>query len=343
MRKKKVFLWSAAIAAWIVLILPMGKTNNAAVSITCSPKIVQGTAAAGITLQDDLGAGRLTVLIDGREAFVYRYSDWWDLPHYWPFRSPSGKNMLVQKTEPYPHHRCFWFADTVRFEGGRPVSTYNALYTGQVIGTGAFGPPFNDRVDHIQFNRLETEGSRAIVEADLRWKMDGDRSILEEKRRVLIHDLGREEYLLDIIFILTASYGDVEFVSDDVHYAWPYLRMNTLFSGENGGAITSSSGKIGQEETNMLPAMWLDYSNTLDSVTEGIAVFQWPDGEEHRWLTREYGCFGPRRPDGQSGHPFVLKKGESLSQRVGILVHRGDVKTGKVSERYNDYIQNRWQ
>ena len=343
MRKQKAALWLAAVAAWTVLILPMGKTNNAAVSITSSPKIVQGTAADGITLKEDKGAGRLTVLIDGREAFVYRYSDWWDLPHYWPFRSPSGKNMLVQKTEPYPHHRSFWFADTIRFEGGRPVSTYNSLYTGQEIGAGAYGPPFNDWVNHIRFTRLEAEGPRAIVEADLRWKMDGDRSILDEKRRVLIHVLGRNEYLLDMTFILTAAYGDVEFVSDDVHYAWPYLRMNTMFSGENGGIITSSSGKTGQEATNMQPAEWMDYTNTLDGETEGIAIFQWPDGEEHRWLTREYGCFGPRRPDQLSGKSFVLKKGESISQRIAILVHRGDVKTGKIEERYKDYTIGRWR
>jgi hypothetical protein len=296
-----------------------------------------------IELREDKEAGRLTVLFDGREAFVYQYSDWWDLPHFWPLRGPSGKNMLVQKTEPYPHHRCFWFADTVRFEGGRPVSTYNALYTGQVIGSGDHGPPFRDRVDHFGFARVEAEGARAVVEEDLRWRMDGKKSILKEKRVVHIHALGGGDYLMDMFFSLTAAYGEVEFISDDVHYAWPYLRLNTEFSGENGGVITSSEGKTGQEATNMQPAEWMDYSNTRDGVTEGIAVFQWPDGEEHRWLTREYGCFGPRRPDRLSGKPFGLKKGESISQRVGILVHRGDVKTGKIAERYRDYTGGRWR
>ena len=31
---------------------------------------------------------------------------------------------------------------------------------------------------------------------------------------------------------------------------------------------------------------------------------------------------------------YVLKKGESLKRRVGILVHCGDVKAGQVARRY---------
>ena len=310
---------------------------------TTFPSFVKRSEPPAVQLVDNKEEARLAFLIDGREALVYQYSDWWDLPHFWPLRSPSGKNMIVRKTEPYPHHRGFWFADTVRFEGGRPVSTYNALYSGQVIGEGDYGPPYKDRVDHVEFTKMEASGSRGVVESDLSWIMDGKIPILKEKRAITIHALGNGEYLLDMLFILTAAYGDVEFVSDDVHYAWPYLRMNSQFSGENGGIIASSTGNKGQDETNMKPALWLDYSNTIDGTAEGVTVFQHPDGEEHRWLTREYGCFGPRRPDRLSGKTFVLKKDESIRQQVGIFVHRGDVQSGRISQRYNDYIDGRWR
>ena len=63
---------------------------------------------------------------------------------------------------------------------------------------------------------------------------------------------------------LTAAYGDVAFVSDDVHYAWPFLRLDPVWNGEHGGKITSDSGATGQEATNMKPALWIDYSNTVD-------------------------------------------------------------------------------
>jgi len=293
-----------------------------------------------IKLERDDSSGRLAILIDGRTALVYQYAENLDLPHYWPMNSPSGKNMLVQKTEPYPHHRSFWFADTIRLNKGREVSTYNALYSGQKKGDTGYEPPFKDRVSHLEFTRCEVKGGRAVVEATLVWEMDKNIPLLDEDRQLVVNALGRGEYFLELILTLTAAHGDVEFVSDAVHYAWPYLRLQTRFSGENGGTIVSDNGAIGQEATNEKVALWMDYFNTVEGVTEGVAIFQMPDGLEHRWLTREYGCFGPRRPDKISGNSFILKKGESITQRVGILVHRGDVKTGLVAERYRHYIKS---
>jgi hypothetical protein len=283
-----------------------------------------------VTLARDDAAGRLAVLIGGREALVFQYGPDLDLVHYWPMRSPGGRNMLVQKTE-------------VRPEGGeRDVSFYNGLYSGVQDASGAYGPPFRDRIRLVSFSRLEAAEDRAVVEARLVWESEG-RPVLDEARRLAVHGLGAGEYLLDLTWTLTAAAGRVTFTSDDVHYAWPYLRLDTPWNGEHGGRITSDTGAAGQEATNMNPALWIDYSNTLDGVTEGVAVFQWPDGREHRWLTREYGCFGPRRPDDRSGRPFALEKGESISQRVGVLVHNGDADSGRVRERYGKYVRGAWK
>ena len=173
--------------------------------------------------------------------------------------------------------------------------------------------------------------------------IQGTDATIIANRDLVVHALGKDEYLLDITFVLTAVFGDVEFISDAVHYAWPYVRLHAIFSGENGGIITADNGATGQEATNMKVARWIDYSNTVEEIREGVTIFQWPDGQEHRWLTREYGCFGPRRPDNKSGKPFTLKKGESIRQRVGILVHKGNVKSGQVAERYQQYIKGKWQ
>jgi hypothetical protein len=298
----------------------------------CAPK-------PGVTLTRDDPAGRLTVLVGGREALVFQYGAALDLAHYWPMRSPGGRNMLVQKTEPYPHHRSFWFADTVRIAGGeRDISFYNGLYSGVPTSSGGYGPPFRDRVRLASFPRLEAAKARAWIEARLVWESDGA-PVLDEARRLVVHSLGDGEYLLDLSWTLTAEYGEVTFVSDDVHYAWPFLRLDPAWNGEHGGTISSDSGAAGQEATNLKPALWIDYSNTVDGETAGVAVFQWPDGREHRWLTREYGCFGPRRPDDRSGKPFTVKRGEAVTQRVGVLVHKGDVAAGRVRDRYDKYVR----
>ena len=159
--------------------------------------------------------------------------------------------------------------------------------------------------------------------------MDKSVSVLKEARRLRVEALGAGEYFLDLDFALTAAFGDVEFVSDEVHYAWPFLRLETRWSGDAGGRLITDTGAEGEEATNLKPARWIDYSNTVEGETAGIAVFQWPDGREHRWLTRKYGCFGPRRPDDRSGQPFTLNKGGSITQRVGVLVHKGDEKTDR--------------
>ncbi|MBU1474861.1 MAG: PmoA family protein [Acidobacteria bacterium] len=294
-------------------------------------------------IRNDEAAGNLSIQMNGREVLIYRYGEEWDIVHYWPMNSPSGKNMLVQKTEPYPHHRSFWFADTVSLDGGRQVSTYNALYSGKKVGENDYGPPFMDRIRHQKISRLETAKNRAEVMCELVWEMDGTTPLLDETRTMIFHDLGGGEFMLDVTFVLKASYGNVEFQSDDMHYAWPYLRLHTVFNGENGGTIVSDMGARGQEATNMLPALWIDYSSMVDGVAEGVAVFQWPDGEDHRWLTREYGCFGPRRADRLSGKPFILEKGFSIKQRISVLVHSGDVAGGRVAERYQQYIKGLWQ
>lgn len=289
-----------------------------------------------VQIQRDDAKGQLTVTIDGREALVYQYANTLDLAHYFPLNSPSGKNMLVQQTNPYPHHRSFWFGDTVQLAGGRKVSFYGAYYSSKERK-----PPFPDHVRHVTFAKTETKGDTALIETELVWEMDGDKPVLDEHRAMRIVALGNGEYLLDVTFTLAASHGDVAFLSDAVHYAWPYIRITERFNGEHGGTIINDKGETKQKGTNMKPALWIDYSNTVDGTAEGLAVFQWPDGGEHKWLTREYGTFGPRRVDERSGKPFTLTKGQTITQRVGILVHRGDVTSGRVAERYKQYVDGK--
>jgi len=279
-----------------------------------------------VTFARDDAAGALTVFVGGREAFVLRYGPELDLVHYWPLRAPSGRNLLVQKTEPYPHHRSFWFADTVRIAGGeRDLSFYNALTSGVRTEAGDYVPPFRDRVRLVSFPRIFVTKARAEIVAELVWESDG-RPVLDERRALVVHSLGGGEYLLDLTWTLTPSAGDVLFTSDDVHYAWPYLRLDPVWSGDRGGKIVSDTGATGEQATTMKPALWIDYSNTVEGVAEGVAVFQWPG-----------------RPDDRSGKPFTLEPGESLTQRVGVLVHQGDVAGGRVRTRYEKYVRGDWK
>jgi len=295
-----------------------------------------------IEFKRDDAQGHLQILIGGKEALVYCYGKDVDLPHFYPVRSPSGKSMTVQQTEPYPHHRSFWFADTVQVEGQRQASFYNALYSG-VGDKKSPKPPFRDHVRHVAFGSQRSEAGIAEVVMKLLWEMDdGKIPVLDETRTVRIVALGEGEYFLDLAFTLTADHGDVTFRSDAVHYAWPFIRLNEDFNATAGGLLVNSEGATGQTNTNMKVAKWVDFSRTGVSDPEGLAMFSHPSNENpHAWLTRDYGCIGPRRIEAKSGKPFTLKKGESIGTRSGVLIHKGDVKSGRVAERYQAYAEGK--
>ncbi len=303
-----------------------------------------------IELKRDDARGLLSVLIDGKEAVVYCYGSDLDLPHYYPVRSPAGKSMTVEHPNPYPHHRSFWFGDRVHLAGQRDVTFYAALYSKQDKEDPK--SPFRDRVRHVEFvpgiaanadaAKADAAKNRAEIAMKLIWEMDLDKPVLDELREMRVVALGDGEYLLDIKFTVKASYGEVTFTSDAVHYAWPYIRMNTQFSVDGGGTITNSEGGVNQQQTNGKDAQWIDYSNTVEGETAGLAIFSHTEnGQPHAWLTRDYGCFGPRRVNARSGKPFTLAQGESLSRRVGILVHTGDVNSGQVAARYRQYVEGK--
>ena len=318
-----------------------------AVTAAASPLSAAGRGPAGntasrIELRRDEQAGTMSCLIDGKEAFVYHYGKDVDLPHYL-LRSPSGKMMTLQQAKAphkYPHHRAVWFADTVQLAGKRKVSFYNAFYSGGTKKNPK--PPFRDRIRHVGFAKDRLERDSATVGIKLLWEMDHKTPVLDETRAMRIDALAGGEYLLDITFTVTAAHGDVAFVSDAVHYAWPYVRMTPQFSVDSGGTITNSTGGVNQAGTHDKVATWMDYTNTIGGTTEGLAVFSHADNAHpHKWLTRDYGTFGPRRIAAKSGKKFVLKKGKSMQRRVGILVHNGDVKGGKVARRYEQYTSGK--
>ncbi len=302
--------------------------------------VAQTTAPApSIELKRDDRQGHLQVLIDGREAVTYQYGADLDFPHYYPVRSPSGKLLTVQYPEDrHSHHRSIWVNDIVQPPNHEPISFYAI---GLKEDSKRTEKGFRDCIRHVKFLGEDVAGGRATIRTLATWLADfGQLPVLDERRRLRVVPLGRGEYLLDLQLELQASYGDMTFVSEWNHYAWPYVRMHSKFDVKmGGGTITNSAGGVNEQGTHEKRAHWVDCSNRVDGVTEGLAVFPVADkASPPLWLVRDYGTFGPRRPDARSGVRFVLKKGESLKQHVGILAHSGDATTGRVAERYRQFI-----
>ncbi|MCP4377281.1 MAG: hypothetical protein GY794_14030 [bacterium] len=317
------------------------------VALACPPAD-KAPATPKIEFRNDTKTATRTVMIDGKEAFVYRHGDDLETTCFYPVRSPSGKLMTLKiadakKKQNYPHHRSFWFTDKIQLEGHREVNFYASYY--DHIDKKDPKSPFRNRIKHVKFLPTEVQAGKPVARTGMKllWEADRKTPYLDETRDMRIVALGNGQYFLDITFTVTATYGNVRFASDSVHYAWPYVRMHPQFTVPQGGTITNSQGNVNQKGTHDKVAVWIDFSGTVDGVTEGLAIFSHPDNDHpHKWLVRDYGCFGPRRIDARSGNKkFVLKKGKSLKRRVGILVHRGDVKTGSVAQQYKMYIEGK--
>jgi hypothetical protein len=301
-------------------------------------------AASRIAVDIDKDAGTLSLTIDARTAFVYRFGPDVDLPHFDPFNSPSGRPMTVKIADPFPHHRSFWVGDErVQLEGQtEKVNIYSSLYSGVVDKEKSPWPvaPYKRRAAHVEFSNVKTDGDTAQFDEKLTWK-NGDVQLLDELRHYRVRALGDGEYFLDFSFQLHASYGAVTITRDASHYAIPYIRMNDTFSVEKGGGkILNNEGGVNQAGTNNRPATWVDYSAPLDGQQgwEGLACMIHPDQKPpHLWLTRDYGTWGPRGPEGFHSTTFTIAKGESIDQRVGLLIHRGDAEGGDVASRYKAY------
>ncbi len=282
-------------------------------------------------------ARQCVAVFDGdHEIVAWRHGAEFAIPHWFPLRSPSGKDLIAQHPDPYPHHRAMWIADKVQLEDGEVVDFYHCTKNRRDPADAAAG--YRHFIRQRELVRCDAEGDTATVVVQLDWLADGVQPVLDDERTMVVRGLGGGEAMVDLAWTLRASHGAVTFHSDPVHYAWPYLRVHPQFAVEHGGVLVDDAGRRGQQATNLQYANWIDCSGTVGGVTEGVAVMAPQDGAWRKWLTRDYGTFGPRRPDALSGTRFTLARGEALSGAVRLYVHRGDAETARVAARYRAWV-----
>lgn len=312
--------------------------SSRGVSDLAGPRASPQQQRATVRIERDDAAGRLAVFAGAHEIVGWRWGEQQPIPHWFPLRSPSGKDLVVERPDPYPHHSALWIADKVQLGDGPVVDFYHC--TGNQIDPKDPARGHRHRIRQTAMPVCEVRDRRAVIAVTLQWLADGE-PVLDDQRTLTVLPLPDGEALLDLDFRVVAAHGPVRFHSDEVHYAWPLLRLCPQWSAAQGGALVDDTGRRGQSATNGQYANWIDYSNTVDGTTEGVAVFVPQDGAWRRWLTRDYGAFGPRRDDAVHGRQFVLEHGRELAATVRILVHRGDAATGKVASRYRDFVAGR--
>jgi hypothetical protein len=188
--------------------------------------------------------------------------------------------------------------------------------------------------------------NHTAVQTRNEWRTAEGTKILDEARTIHLFDRG-DARLLVLEIDLHASVCPITF--GDTKEGSMGVRVHDQLAATVGkGTITNAEGKTGEKGVWGLPSAWCDYSGTVDGKAVGVAVLDDPKNP-HRahWHTRGYGLlaanpFGRARSGfpGQKGKTDLVKlaRGEHLRLRYGILMHTGDVKTGKVAEHYDFFV-----
>ncbi|PYV19327.1 MAG: hypothetical protein DMG07_02115 [Acidobacteria bacterium] len=294
-------------------------------------------ASTGVTFEK--GDNRIDVNIDGKPFTTYYYASDLPRPFFHPVRAADGRvvtrgfPMIADapgeaKDRDHPHHRALWFTH------------------GDVDGVDYWGEAakVQGRIVHRSIDTLSA-GKRGVLAVTRDWIDNTGRKTLVEKEEVAFQgDATRR--IVDFRIDLRPAEGAVVF--RDTKEGSFAIRLATPLKEQNGGAITSSRGAVGEKNCWGKPADWVDYSGTLDGAKLGVAIMDHPASFRHptTWHVRAYGLFaanpfglrdftGDKAADGS----HRLEPGKHLVLRYRVLVHPGSTAEANIAAEYQRYLQ----
>ena len=292
----------------------------------------------------------------GKELVTRYISKGYPRPIFWPVNAPGGVPLTRNYPPPegqatdHPHQKSAWFCH------------------GDVIPEGIdFKSPIKN-VEGVDF-WSEAKGHGKIhtvttyffgeshIEAINEWQTAEGKKIMDEKRVIRLHDLGKA-HLIVLEVDLHASVCPITF-GDTKEGAFG-VRINDVINANPAskgkpagkGKIQNAEGKIGEKECWGQKSAWCDYSGPIDGKEVGLAIFDDPKNAYPAcWHVRGYGLMAAN-PFGRDKHakfPAVkgnnelvrLKKGEHLQLRYGMLMHTGDAVSGEVAANYERFVKLR--
>jgi hypothetical protein len=284
-------------------------------------------------------------------------------PYFWPLNAPGG--VAVTRAWPmvkdesgtqmdHPHQKSAWFChgDVIpegialkdRIKGVAGVDFWSeAKGHGKIVCTEV-GQPTQRRGQSKDHAQVTTRNE---------WRTADGQKILDETRTIHLHDLDGA-YLLVLDIDLGASVCPITF--GDTKEGSMGVRVRTSMTEDKGkGQLTNADQQSRERAIWGRRSAWCDYSgpvslsNKAETKIAGISLFDDPGNSSPAcWHSRGYGLMAAN-PFGRTHSGFSvakdrvelvkLSKGEHLKLRYGILLHTGDVKEGKVAERYDRFLK----
>ncbi len=293
-------------------------------------------APVGMKQKND---NEIEIKVKGEQLTTFHYNDA-ERPYLYPLLGPHGQGMtrnypckegVKGETNDHPHHRSVWTAYG-------EVAEVDHWSVGGMHG-------FQKVPVKPVFSPAAVAAGRISMDVEWRNKYGDDENSLDEKREIRVYNLPRGMQAIDFDIALAARHGDVMF-GDTKEGGFLSVRVATTMDGDKGGLIENCFGARTENECWGKRAPWCDYSGTVNGFNAGMAIMEHPRSFQYPtwWHVRDYGLFSANPfglkyfTNNELHGDYLLKNGGTITFKYRLLIHAGDARTGKVADRYLDYI-----
>jgi hypothetical protein len=302
--------------------------------------VIERQSVAEVTVErSDRGAA---VKIDG-QLFTEYHTRAGHEPALYPVVGPTGKlvtrsfpftSPATDGTKDHPHHQSLWMTH------------------GDVNGIDFWGKNINDdrgndgpNIIHRDFVKLANEGDLAVIVTRNDW-MNGDKRVCEDERTLKFGSEPDGNRWIDFTITIKAPDADVTFGDTKEGSFSVRVADSMRVDAKKGGRIVNSEGQLNVDAWG-LPARWVDYTGPIDGEVVGITLMSHPTSfrPTPRWHVRTYGLFAAN-PFGQKDFPnpgaadqgaVTIKKGDSLTLKYRVWLHRGETDVKRTEEVFRDF------
>jgi hypothetical protein len=296
-------------------------TRIAAATMLVLSLTAHGFADSPVTFERQ--ESRLLIKVNGSDFTTYVWNDpTVKRPYFAHLRSPKG----VQVTRTFPP------------VAGRDATDHATMHPGLWLAFGDIsGADFwrnKGVVRHAGFVEESVADPQSGRFAVRNLYVSNGKTVCQEVCRIGIRVMP-QGYLID----WESKFSDPStFYFGDQEEMGLGVRVATDLTVTKGGVITSSDGRRNEKQVWGRQADWCDYSG------KGVGVMLMPDPQNFRrsWFhARDYGLlvanpFGRQAFTKAEPSRIIVKKGETLTLRFGVLIHDDNLDR---QAAYQDFLQ----
>lgn len=246
----------------------------------------------------------------------------------------SGRNLVVDAPHDHPWHHGLFFCQKL-IDGINCWETERHESEGRLHGRQTVG----------EWNAYPTDRGVAI-EQDSEWHTTGGDRLLEDERRIEVHEPTEGSYVIDWRQTLIAVEETRYLTSESLHGRYGGLCVRG--SRELTGASIRLPDEADPDPNADSPGCWCDLSGPLDGAHRvdtnhegGITVMYHPDtdAESRHWFTRS-DPFALLTANPVWDDVIEVPADDRIEWRWGIRIHEGIPDREELSAVYESYTRN---